>query len=43
MSAYYALLCDLLYNDLKPFLRLVLRSVFVRIGSCFEVHPKQVL
>ncbi|RWS13810.1 brefeldin A-inhibited guanine nucleotide-exchange protein 1-like isoform X6 [Dinothrombium tinctorium] len=34
-SAYYRLLCDLLYNDLKPNLRTVLRHTFVRIGAVF--------
>ncbi|RWS30440.1 brefeldin A-inhibited guanine nucleotide-exchange protein 1-like protein [Leptotrombidium deliense] len=34
-SSNYQLLCDMLYNDLKPNLRTVLRHTFVRIGSVF--------
>ena len=36
-SCLYKSLCDMLYNDLKPPLRAILRRVFVRIGSVFGV------
>jgi len=42
ISSYYQLLCDLLYNDLKPFLRLMLRSVLIRVGSTFEINQSSI-
>lgn len=36
-STLYTSLCDMLYNDLKPPLRVILRRVFIRMGVVFEV------
>lgn len=36
-STLYTSLCDMLYNDLKPPLRVILRRVFIRMGVAFEV------
>jgi len=36
-SAYYRLLCDMVYYDLKPQLKAALRRIFVRIGNVFNI------